>query len=243
MAAGCILKPWSPKSKSRVRLLCRLRQVAQAESLLRRAATAAVDRSVRRTGLWCEMARAAWETSHAAARECRNSAGPPLSDQNAKEEAMKERREMVYGVYGPPTLGVRFDIDKLNAKFDCGSYGVAGWKVIWQALDVTKFRSTVFLFDGDTDDTLSRRERVWCAAFQASDAGLLTHIRDALESSAEFLTVAASPRFMDGVAVVREPLPGSGCVGANGEWVGKTTCHSFEAFESVKGASPKSKKI
>ena len=53
---------------------------------------------------------------------------------------MRERREMVYG---DPTLGVFFDIDKLEKKteeFGVASYGFVGWKIIWGAVSTKNLR-------------------------------------------------------------------------------------------------------
>lgn len=149
---------------------------------------------------------------------------------------MREIREMIQG---KPTLGVFFDIDKLTAKFDTASYGFAGWKVIWGSMNIQKLKDNTFLFDGDTDRTLNRYERVWCVAFQSDSRDNLSYIRSSLENSPEFKDVAAPWKFKEDSAVTREPLPGSGCIMSKGRWEGKKLYDSYRALDSLGLVSSK----
>jgi len=111
-------------------------------------------------------------------------------------------------------LGIRFDIDKIES----GTYGFECWKVFWRSIDIKKI-SSALLFEGDTAATPDS-ENVFCIAIQSINANILRAIREALEQSAEFQKVAASPKFVEGNAVVGEPLPDAGRVNAAGNLIG-----------------------
>ena len=143
---------------------------------------------------------------------------------------MRELREMVHS---KPILGVFFDIDKLTQKYDTGFYGFAGWKIIWAAMNVQNLKGVTYLFDGDTDRTLNRYERVWCVAFQSDNRDNLSYIRSSLENSSEFKDVAAPTKFKEDSSVTGEPLPGSGCIMSKGRWEGKTVYDSYRALDSL----------
>jgi len=143
---------------------------------------------------------------------------------------MGELKEMKHS---KPTLGVFFDIDKLTQKYDTGSYGFPGWKIIWAALNVQNLKGVTYLFDGDTDRTLNGYERVWCVAFQSDNKDNLSYIRSSLENNSEFKNVAAPTKFKEDNSVTGEPLPGSGCIMSKGRWEGKTVYDSYRALDSL----------
>jgi len=143
---------------------------------------------------------------------------------------MRELREMIQG---KPTLGVFFDIDRLTKNYDTGSYGFPGWKIIWASINVQSLKGVTYLFDGDTDRTLNRYERVWCVAFQSDNRNNLSYIRSSLENSSEFKDVAAVTKFKEDNSVTGEPLPGSGCIMSKGRWEGKTAYDSYRALDSL----------
>lgn len=149
---------------------------------------------------------------------------------------MHELRDMIHS---KPTLGVFFDIDKLTQKYDTGSYGFPGWKIIWAAMNVQNLKGVTYLFDGDTDRTLNRYERVWCVAFQSDNRDNLSYIRSSLENSSEFKDVAAPTNFKEDSSVTGEPLPGSGCIMSKGRWEGKTVYDSYRALDSLGLVSSK----
>jgi hypothetical protein len=112
-----------------------------------------------------------------------------------------------------PTLGVRFDVDKIDDSW----YGNFCWKVFWRAMDVKKL-SGAQLFEGDTFGTLQGQENVYCLAIQAS-ADTLQMIRAALTASAEFQSLAASSAFFADARVTRELLLAAGRVDETGTLV------------------------
>jgi hypothetical protein len=67
---------------------------------------------------------------------------------------MGERREMVRGV---STLGVFFDIDRLTQKYDTGSYGFPGWKIIWGAIDIQKLTRPICLMVIQTEPLIATK--------------------------------------------------------------------------------------
>lgn len=131
-----------------------------------------------------------------------------------------------------PTLGIRFDIGKLAS----AAYGIASWKILWQVVDPQNLPGTL-LFEGDTNDTLSGRENVFCIAVQSMDRSVIQSIRKALDQHEEFQRVAAWPPFVEDLAVVNEPLPDAGRIDAFGELVG-TAYNSRPALEAVKKRNP-----
>ncbi|MGA9364916.1 MAG: CFI-box-CTERM domain-containing protein [Bacteroidota bacterium] len=114
-----------------------------------------------------------------------------------------------------PALGIRFDIGKIES----GNYGTECWKVLWRAVDIDKLRGA-FLFEGDTAATLNGNENVYCIAVQTYNTAIVSDIRAALDRSAEFQKVAASPRFAEGSQLVREALPDAGQIDSAGNLIG-----------------------
>lgn len=143
---------------------------------------------------------------------------------------MIERREMIHNT---PTLGVFFDIDKLIQKYETGSYGFSGWKIIWDTVTIRNLKGATYLFDGDTNRTLNGQERVWCVAFQSDNRINLSFVRSSLENSSEYKDVAAPTKFKEDNSVTGEPLPGSGCIKSKGIWEGKTEYDSYRALDSL----------
>ena len=126
-----------------------------------------------------------------------------------------QRRESTM-MPGIPTLGVRFDIQRLGGSL----YGLEAWKIFWSAVDPEKIRSSN-LFEGDTDATLKGRENVFCVAIRCLDNKNIDTIKAALRNNDKFLQVAASPIFAEGVACISEPLCDSGRIDASGNLFGK----------------------
>jgi len=113
-------------------------------------------------------------------------------------------------IAGVPTLGIRFDVGKI----DNGDYGGLCWKVFWRAVDVGTIRGAT-LFEGDTYGG-----NVYCIAVQIADAAVFDEIQAALERSEDFKKIAASPKFAQGSAVTQEPLIDTGRVDVSGQLVG-----------------------
>ncbi len=111
---------------------------------------------------------------------------------------------------GVPTLGIRFDIGKI----DSGDYGGFCWKTFWRAVNIGKIRGAT-LFEGDTYSG-----NVYCIAVQIANAAVFDEIEAALERNEDFGKIAASPRFVRGGAVTSEPLIGTGQVDASDQLVG-----------------------
>src|SRR5689334_7325065 len=96
-----------------------------------------------------------------------------------------------------PTLGIRFDIDRVGS----GEYGLRCWEAIWAAIDPETLEGSD-MFEGDTAATLNGLEYTYCIAFQNSDASRLNATRDALQIDPAFQRISAAPMFVeDGEAV------------------------------------------
>jgi hypothetical protein len=111
-------------------------------------------------------------------------------------------------------LGIRFDIDRIESVTDSGAYGLEAWKALWRVIDHTELAGTQ-LFEGDTAATLSREENVYCIAL------LMTHgdrdnLKTRLEANPALRAVTASPMFVEGPLLGREPLVPAGRVDFDG---------------------------
>lgn len=113
-------------------------------------------------------------------------------------------------------IGIRFEIGKIHTS----AYGIECWKIFWQAVDI-QMLGGAWLLEGDTAATLEGRENVYCVAVQSIDAAVLTNVRSALDQSAAFEAVAASPKFVDSSRLAGEPLLDAGQVDAEGNLAGK----------------------
>ncbi|XES76677.1 MAG: cell envelope integrity protein TolA [Candidatus Bathyarchaeia archaeon] len=114
-----------------------------------------------------------------------------------------------------PTIGIRFDIDKVNR----GYYGYTCWKIFWQAIDPSQIIGAT-LYNGDTEATLNRRENVFCLAVQSYDSGIIERVKTGLSGSEELRKVAANPMFVEGSKCWGEPLPEEGRIDSEGNLAG-----------------------
>jgi hypothetical protein len=129
---------------------------------------------------------------------------------------------------GMPSIGVRFDIDKVGG----GYYGFACWKTFWRAIDPQALAGGL-LHEGDTAATLAGQERVFCLAVQSSDAAVIVRVKRALAASQEFQAVCASPMFVEGQPCTRERLPEAGRIDTAGDLLGITDA-SRSALDAVR---------
>jgi hypothetical protein len=148
------------------------------------------------------------------------------------------KEELQVMLPGIPTLGIRFDIEKVGG----GSYGFEAWKIFWGAIDPAEICSSN-LFEGDTNATLTGRENVFCIAIQGAETAPLARIKAVLSQEQKFIEVAARPMFAEGNACALEPLPDAGRIDSTGSLVG-TAYESRAALNSVEkeraAAAPKS---
>jgi hypothetical protein len=100
-----------------------------------------------------------------------------------------------------------------------GAYGLECWKALWRVVDPSRLGASL-LYEGDSMGTLSRSENVYVVAIQPANQDTVARVRAALEQSEDFGRLAASPAFVDGHELAREPLVGAGAVEADGTVVG-----------------------
>lgn len=127
-----------------------------------------------------------------------------------------------------PTLGIRFDVNRI----DSGSYGVACWTIFWEVIDPTAIAGAA-LYEGDTAASMSGQENVFCIAVQTTSIGMLGAIRAALANSPRFNNVCSPPRFVEGRMCTREPLVRVGNVTSSGGIFGDAW-NARPALESVQ---------
>lgn len=92
-----------------------------------------------------------------------------------------------------PTIGARFDIDKMAS----GSYGEEAWKIFWRAISPEDLPGAL-LWEGDTAASCNDQENVYCIAIQCMDAEVVKCVRSALLQSTEFKKACSDPMFVDG---------------------------------------------
>lgn len=129
------------------------------------------------------------------------------------------------------SLGVRFEIAKVDDS-SCG-YGEACWRIFWQVVNKDLLAGTQ-LRDGDTNATPDR-ENVYCLSITWIDASAerMAKVREALEGSKVYTTVAATPRFVEGEYVIKEPLVDDGRIDLSGSFVGQSY-RARVAFEAIE---------
>jgi hypothetical protein len=132
------------------------------------------------------------------------------------------------------TVGVRFDIEKVNAGF----YGSVCWQIFWRAI-LPEDLGPALLYEGDTSATLDGRENVFCIAVQSMDSGVTAKVKGALQRSEDFRKVCAEPMFAENQACVGEPLPDAGRIDATGNLVGQagTSRSALGTVRREKGAA------
>ncbi len=126
-----------------------------------------------------------------------------------------------------PTLAIRFDIGKIAASF----YGIECWKIFWRSINMPKL-AHIYLFEGDTRDTLNGQENVFCVAVQCLDPGILDDIWSSISKNLEFQQISAYPNFDEGTDLMGEPLLFAGQIIA-GHFLG-SSYHCETAFETVQ---------
>ena len=127
-----------------------------------------------------------------------------------------------------PTIGIRFDIDKVGG----GYYGYHCWKTFWQAIEPGQITAAA-LYDGDTAATLSSRENVFCLVVQSPDTACLSKIKAALNASDRFKEVSATPAFIEDSSYIREPLVEAGRIDSKGDFIGDAGASS-DALRDVQ---------
>lgn len=126
-----------------------------------------------------------------------------------------------------PVLGIRFDIEKLEAYGQTGLYGKTAWKLLSQIIDLSILPSNSFLFEGDTSATLSGKEYVFCIVIQSPKSEDLARIREIVDCDQRYWQVAASLRFVDDNSIYSEPFPVSAKVEDGFLFTKKQTCLNY----------------
>lgn len=126
-------------------------------------------------------------------------------------------------------LGIRFDI----ARTDSGYYGGVCWRAFWKAVSIEWLRSST-LCHGDTNATLTGSENVYCIAIKWDlGAPHVDEVMAAMRASPEYQAIAATPAFVVGPTVDREPLPTETLVDAELNLTGESW-HARNALQAVR---------
>ena len=114
-----------------------------------------------------------------------------------------------------PYLGIRFDIDKVEAKHDTGAYGSACYRHVFEAVPAQLLNGCA-LFMGDSRASLNGEENVCVIGLQTRNGEQLQAIERALRADAEFSNVAAATPLVFSASGSSEPLGLDGVMGADG---------------------------
>ncbi len=133
-----------------------------------------------------------------------------------------------------PTLGILFQIAKLEQHIDTGNYFMGAWKVVWRALGVEDLKECTgaLLYECDTEGGIDG----CCIAMQSMDRSLLRRIRDRLLQSTEYQSVTAPPMFIEDEIARAQPLMQAGVVDHTGDIVGDNSYCSRTALDSVRSS-------
>jgi hypothetical protein len=131
-----------------------------------------------------------------------------------------------------PTLGIFFDISKIEQHVSSGTYLRGAWKVVWRAVGIGNLRDCRGALLYECDIAGAELEGC-CLAIQSMHKPILEKIQDALARSAEFQLVARPPMFADD-SVRSQPLMQAGSIDASGNVVGPGDYCSRPALEEVR---------
>ncbi len=130
-----------------------------------------------------------------------------------------------------PTIGILFDISKIEQHVDPGNYLTGAWKVVWRALGPKRLKDWrgAFLYECDYAGVSG-----CCVAIQSTDRSSLKTIRDSLLRSTEYQSVAWPPSFLEDESVRALSLMDAGMIDANGNIAGEKAYCSKPALDSVR---------
>ena len=134
-----------------------------------------------------------------------------------------------------PALGILFDVEKIES----GGYGIESWKIFWRAIKGEQFNTELSMFDGD----LMENDNIYCIGIQTFDQKVLDRIKKIMEEDTEYKKISANPNFIEGYNVIKEPLPGSGVIKYNGNFIPKGQALPAEVAydETIKKATESEK--
>ena len=131
-----------------------------------------------------------------------------------------------------PTLGILFDVDKIEKHDDSGNYLIGAWKLIWGTVGINSLKdwNGVLLYECDTDGDIYG----CCLVIQSMDTSLLRNIRDALSKSIEYQKVADPPMFIEGEIARAQPLMAAGTIDSGGNVIGNNSYCPSSALEAIR---------
>jgi hypothetical protein len=130
-----------------------------------------------------------------------------------------------------PTIGILFDVAKIEQHFGPGNYLTGAWKIVWRALGPKKLQDWkgAFLYECDYAGV-----DACCVAIQSTDQSSIKRIRDSLLRNADYQSVAWPPSFLEDESVRTLPLMEAGMIDANGNIIGEKAYCSKPALDTVK---------
>jgi hypothetical protein len=130
-----------------------------------------------------------------------------------------------------PTIGILFDVSKIEQHVDPGNYLRGAWKIVWRALGPKRLKDWrgAFLYECDYAGVDG-----CCVAIQSTDRSSLERIRDSLLLSTEYQSVAWPPSFLEDESVRALPLMDAGMIDDNGNISGEKAYCSKPALDSVR---------
>ncbi|MCL1793603.1 MAG: hypothetical protein FWG34_07015 [Oscillospiraceae bacterium] len=135
-----------------------------------------------------------------------------------------------------PILCIRFDIERIEKKYDTGAYGSACYQQVYKSVSINNLTGC-YLYMGDSNATLSGRENVCIIGIQSSNAAQIQSIQRILSADREFAEVCASNPLVFSANGSNEPLVFDGIMGPNGLGNNSWAQAAYDSF--MKGQTQK----
>ena len=132
-----------------------------------------------------------------------------------------------------PTLCVRFDIERIEKKYDTGAYGSACYRQVYESIS-TNALIGCHLYMGDSNATLNGRENVCIIGIQSSNAAQIQSIQKILSADKEFAKVCAANPLVFSASGSNEPLVLDGIMGPNGLGNNSWAQSAYDSFKKSK---------
>lgn len=113
-------------------------------------------------------------------------------------------------------IGILYDISELGSGF----YGYSAYKLFFDAIDPHRVAIST-IYDGDTSETLSGKENVYCITVQSMEKATIDYIRSTMLVRNDKGLLPVEKRLIEGNITQKHPLVMSGQIDGNGKFHSK----------------------